>query len=219
MRISRRLGALIAGAGLAGATVLAAPPAAASSGGGDRSLAAYLTADGNTFDRNARDYDIVTEAVLAVLAAKPASPVGVLADGSTPLTAFLPTDQAFRLLVKDLTGRWVKRESAVFAAVAGLGIDTVETVLLYHVVPGATITKAQARRSDGASLTTRAGRDDPRPRAVPLGAARHPQGRRPQRRQPVRRPLQPQQGQRADRPRHRPRPATRGPLTPGPEDP
>ena len=158
MRISRRLGALVAGAGLAGATFLAAPPAAASSGGGgDRSLAAYLTADGNTFDRNARDYDIVTEAVLAVLAAKPASPVGVLADGSTPLTAFLPTDQAFRLLVKDLTGRWVKRESAVFAAVAGLGIDTVETVLLYHVVPGATITKAQARRADGASLTTAQG--------------------------------------------------------------
>jgi hypothetical protein len=155
MRISRRLGALIAGAGLAGATVLAAPPATASSG--DRSLAALLTADGNTFDRNARDYDVVTEAVLAVLAAKPTSPVGVLADGSVPLTAFLPNDQAFRFLVKDLTGRWVRSEKAVFEAVAGLGIDTVETVLLYHVVPGVTITKAQARRSGGATLTTAQG--------------------------------------------------------------
>jgi hypothetical protein len=149
MRISRRLGALIAGAGLA------APPATASSG--DRSLAALLTADGNTFDRNARDYDVVTEAVLAVLAAKPTSPVGVLADGSVPLTAFLPNDQAFRFLVKDLTGRWVRSEKAVFEAVAGLGIDTVETVLLYHVVPGVTITKAQARRSGGATLTTAQG--------------------------------------------------------------
>ena len=155
MRISRRLGALVAGAGLAGATILAAPPATASSG--DRSLAALLTADGNTFDRNSRDYDVVTEAVLAVLAAKPTSPVGVLADGSVPLTAFLPNDQAFRFLVKDLTGRWVRSEKAVFEAVAGLGIDTVETVLLYHVVPGATITKAQARRSGGASLTTAQG--------------------------------------------------------------
>jgi uncharacterized surface protein with fasciclin (FAS1) repeats len=83
--------------------------------------------------------------------------VAVLADGSTPLTAFLPNDQAFRFLVKDLTGRWVRSEKAVFEAVAGLGIDTVETVLLYHVVPGATITKAQARRSGGASLTTAQG--------------------------------------------------------------
>ena len=155
MRISRRLGALLAGAGLAGATVLAAPPAAASTG--DRSLAALLTADGDRFDRNSRDYDVVTQAVLAVLAAKPSSPVGVLADGSVPLTAFLPNDQAFRFLVKDLTGRWVRSEKAVFEAVAGLGIDTVETVLLYHVVPGATITKAQARRSGGASLTTAQG--------------------------------------------------------------
>ena len=155
MRISRRLGALVAGAGLAGATILAAPPATASSG--DRSLAALLTADGNTFDRNSRDYDVVTEAVLAVLAAKPTSPVGVLADGSVPLTAFLPNDQAFRFLVKDLTGNWVRSEKAVFTAVAGLGIDTVETVLLYHVVPGVTITKAQARRADGASLTTAQG--------------------------------------------------------------
>jgi hypothetical protein len=155
MRISRRLGALVAGAGLAGATILAAPPATASTG--DRSLAARLTADGNKFDRNARDYDVVTEAVLAVLAAKPSSPVGVLADGSTPVTAFLPNDQAFRFLVKDLTGKWVRSEKAVFTAVAGLGIDTVETVLLYHVVPGVTITKAQARRADGASLTTAQG--------------------------------------------------------------
>jgi uncharacterized surface protein with fasciclin (FAS1) repeats len=158
MRISRRLGALVAGTGLAGAVLLAAPPASAHTRHtGDRSLAAVLTSDGNTFDRNSRDYDIVTQAVLAVLAAKPGSAVGVLTDGSVPLTAFLPNDQAFRLLVKDLTGRWVRKESDVFAAVAGLGIDTVETVLLYHVVPGATITKAQARKSGGASLTTAQG--------------------------------------------------------------
>jgi hypothetical protein len=158
VRISRRLGAFLAGAGLTGAIVATAPPASAHAGGtGDRSLAALLTADGNRFDRNARDYDVVTEAVLAVLAAKPSSPVGVLADGSVPLTAFLPDDRAFRLLVKDLTGRWVARESAVFDAVAGLGIDTVETVLLYHVVPGATITKRQALRADGARLTTAQG--------------------------------------------------------------
>lgn len=164
MRISRRLGVLLAGAGLAGAAVVSAPAATAHTGGsggsggtGERPLAALLTADGNRFDRNGRDYDVVTEAVLAVLAAKPSSPVGVLADGSVPLTAFLPDDRAFRLLVKDLTGRWVWRESDVFRAVAGLGIDTVETVLLYHVVPGATITERQALKADGARLTTAQG--------------------------------------------------------------
>jgi uncharacterized surface protein with fasciclin (FAS1) repeats len=41
--------------------------------------------------------------------------------------------------------------------VAGLGIDTVEAVLLYHVVPGATIDKRAALRSDNARLTTAAG--------------------------------------------------------------
>ena len=36
-------------------------------------------------------------------------------------------------------------------------IDTVETVLLYHVVPGATITSKQALKADGAALTTAQG--------------------------------------------------------------
>ena len=159
MRISRRLGAAALTAGLALGTLLAAPASASAHTRplGQASLAALLTSDGNRFDRDWHDYDIVTEAVLAVLAAKPGSPVGVLADGSVPLTAFVPNDRAFQLLVKDLTGRWVTRESDVFAAVAGLGIDTVETVLLYHVVPGATITGRQARRSSGASLTTAQG--------------------------------------------------------------
>jgi len=46
---------------------------------------------------------------------------------------------------------------ATFEAVAGLGIDTVETVLLYHVVPGATIDAAAALESDDAELTTAQG--------------------------------------------------------------
>ena len=63
-----------------------------------------LTSDGNRFDKNARDYDIVTEAVLAVLAAKPDSPVGLLTKGWKPATAFVPNDWSFRTLTKDLTG-------------------------------------------------------------------------------------------------------------------
>ncbi len=140
------------------ALALSAAPASAHSRShdpGNRSLAAVLTADGNTFDRNWNDYDIVTEAVLAVLAAKPSSAVGVLADGKVALTAFLPTDRAFRNLVGDLTGKWYRSESKVFdALVAAVGVDTVEAVLLYHVVPGATVTKKDAVKADGAVLQT-----------------------------------------------------------------
>ena len=155
----RRLTA-VAAAGLAvalGGGLLLAGPASASPPPGTRSLAAVLTADGDRFDTDWTDYDIVTEAVLAVLAARPKSPVGVLADGSVALTAFVPRDDAFRRLVKDLTGTSPKTEEAAFDAVAGLGVDTVETVLLYHVVPGATITRKQAFRSDGAVLATASG--------------------------------------------------------------
>jgi hypothetical protein len=122
---------------------------------GTRSLAAVLTADGNRFDRNWYDYDIVTEAVLAVLAAKPSSPVGLLTKGDVALTAFIPNDRAFQVLAADLTGRWYGSETKVFQALAGaVGIDALEQVLLYHVVPGGPITSSQALRSDGAMLAT-----------------------------------------------------------------
>jgi hypothetical protein len=147
---------------LALTTALVAPTAASAAGSGTTvttSLASVLTSDGNQFDRDWYDYDIVTEAVLAVIAADTDanSPVRLLTDGSTPLTAFIPNDRAFQVLVKDLTGQWVRSEQDVFAAVAGLGIDTVEDVLLYHVVPGATITARDALRSNGAQLTTALG--------------------------------------------------------------
>jgi hypothetical protein len=139
------------------ATLVAAPPASAKNDRdlGTRSLAEVLTSDGNRFDRNSRDYDLVTEAVLAVLEAKPASPVGVLADGSTPLTAFIPNDFSFKVLTHDLTGRWYRQESRAFEALVGaVGIDAIESVLLYHVVPGQTIDSRDALRSDGARLQT-----------------------------------------------------------------
>ena len=125
---------------------------------GTKSLAAVLTADKSGFDHRGGDYDVLTAAVLAVLKAKPSSPVKVLTDGKVALTAFLPNDRAFQKLVADL--QHTKRlpgEKAAFTAVAGLGINTVESVLLYHVVPGATIDRKAALKADGASLKTAAG--------------------------------------------------------------
>lgn len=135
-----------------------APAANAAAPTGTRSLAAVLTADKNGFDRNSRDFDITTAAVLAVLKAKPDSPVKVLTDGNVALTAFIPTDNAFRKLAKALTGQRIRSEKAIFDTLAAkLGVDTIEKVLLYHVVPGATITKAQALKADETRLDTAAG--------------------------------------------------------------
>ena len=137
------------------ATLTSIPSANAA---GTTSIASVLTSDGNKFDKNAKDFDIVTEAVLAVLADNPNSAVKALTDGTVALTVFAPTDAAFRDLVKALTGKVVQNEAKVFAAVAGLGLPTVESVLLYHVVVGATITSKQALAAGGSNLTDSLGR-------------------------------------------------------------
>ncbi len=151
----RKIAAGIAAASALALSAGALAPAAMAADDGTKSLAAVLTTDNGTFDKNWNDYDIVTQAVLAVLAAKPSSKVGVLAKGDVALTAFIPSDRAFQTLVKDLTGKKPSTEKPTFEAVAGLGgIDLVETVLLYHVVPGATIDAATALKADDAYLET-----------------------------------------------------------------
>lgn len=145
--------AALGAAALIGATALATAPAA-SAADGETSLATVLKAGQAKFDRDAMDYDILTKAVETVLAAKPNSAVKVLADGSTALTAFIPNDKAFKNLASALTGKTVRTEAGAFKAVAGLGVDTVETVLLYHVVPGATILSGDALKANGARLKT-----------------------------------------------------------------
>ncbi|MGN0065323.1 MAG: fasciclin domain-containing protein [Nocardioides sp.] len=155
--MKRLTGALTALATTA-AIVTVAPATPANAALKERSLVKVLTSDGNHFDKNKHDYDIVTEAALAVVKAKPDSAVAVLADGSVRATAFIPNDQAFRLLLKDLSGKTVKSEKKVFNRLVALaGVDTIEQVLLYHVVPGARITSAKALKADGAELTTAQG--------------------------------------------------------------
>ena len=158
--MKRRVPTLLAASALAlGGLHAGAAPASAQAAPGEQSLAAVLTSDGNTFDRNAKDFDIVTEAALAVVGAKPDSPVALIADGSQRLTVFAPTDQAFRLLAKDLTGKTIKSEKKIFTALVELaGVDTIETVLLYHVVPGKTLTSGKVLKADGVKLPTAAGK-------------------------------------------------------------
>jgi uncharacterized surface protein with fasciclin (FAS1) repeats len=152
----RTFSSIVAGIALAGSALAVSAPAQADGHkAGTRSLAKVLAADGSGFDKTPGDFDVLDNAVTAVLAAKPESAVAVLAHGKTALTAFAPTDAAFRRLVEDLTGKRYHREGKVFTALAdAAGIDTIETVLLYHVVPGATITYPQAKAAGGAKLDT-----------------------------------------------------------------
>ncbi len=162
--VNRRLGAVCVGLGLiASVTGLASPAAQAAPAAqkaGTTSLAEVLAADGQKFDKNWKDFDIVEAAVYAVLAAKPDSPVGLLADGNTRLTAFVPTDSAFRKLVKDLTGKAPRTEAKTLAKVvkAAGSIDTIETILLYHVVAGKTLTSPKVLAAEGQKIQTAMGK-------------------------------------------------------------
>jgi uncharacterized surface protein with fasciclin (FAS1) repeats len=149
---------LLAGMCAVVATALVAPVAIAdaseaSSSYGRPTLVGLLLADAkydnaDGFDHWAYDFDIVTEALKLF-----PDLVAAADDPSSNLTVFLPTDAAFRSLVKSLTGSAPRAEKDVFAAVAGLGVDTVKAVLTYHILPTAVDYKT-ALKSDGAVLTT-----------------------------------------------------------------
>lgn len=170
MKIKKAIAGLTAtAAALAGGIALATPAQATPDslagvlGVGDESLG---------FDKNRYDFDILREAAEAVLAADSNSPVGVLADGSVPLTAFIPNDRAFQVLEWSLTGSWEWRESEVFdgivAAAGTLGdpIEVIEGILLYHVYNGelgavdsATVLSLKGAPKEARTLTMAAGGD------------------------------------------------------------
>ncbi len=160
-RTITRLAAGLSGVLIAAGLGVAAPAPSAQAAQGSKPLVKVLGADGTAFDGNKHDFDVVEAAVLAVLAEKPNSPLSLITKGNQRLTVFLPTDGAFRRLVTDLTGKTPKREKAVFKRVAALtgDIDTLETVLLYHVVAGKTLTspKVIAAAKARASVETAAG--------------------------------------------------------------
>jgi uncharacterized surface protein with fasciclin (FAS1) repeats len=158
--LKRHLAGPLAGA-LVATAIATAPlaPAQAQRAGTD-SLAALLAADGQKLDKNWNDFDIVEAAVLTVAGEKPDTPLLALTKGKKRLTAFVPTDKAFRKLVADLTGTAPANEKATVKAIlATYDVDTIETVLLYHVVSGATLTsdKVVPAAKKGTKLTMASG--------------------------------------------------------------
>ena len=106
------------------------------------------------FDNNLGDYDVFTAVFMDTWGMLPESSLQVLANGNTALTAFVPTDRAFRKLVRYLTGKAPKSEDAIANAVLSLGSATLEKVLLYHVVVGNPILSSDALKANGATLTS-----------------------------------------------------------------
>ena len=134
---------------------------AASGGGSDgvgvNSLTSVLLQDQSGLDSDWSDHDIFLGALNAVLKEKPESKLKVLADGSVKLTAFLPTDRAFRKLAFDLTGIRPRNDKAAMRVIESLDIETIEKVLLYHVVLGDPIGSSDALKANGLTLTTLSG--------------------------------------------------------------
>lgn len=163
-KLHRLTTGLVAGLAVGAMTVTTAvAPAQAASvaakPGGKTSLATVLAADGMKFDKKGSDFDILEAAVVAVLSAKPNSPVKLLTQGSKRATAFLPTDDAFAYLVRSFKGFKPKTEAKTFEFVTKLvDIDTIETILLYHVVAGTTLTSPRVLAADGSAVTTAIGK-------------------------------------------------------------
>ena len=158
MSFLRRTAALGSAAALAvtGSLALAGPAAADET---DTSLAEVLAADGNKFDRNQRDFDVLDRVVRVVINAKPDSPVALLADGTQTLTAFIPNDMAFRRLARDIVEPSAgQSERKAFKALAGaVDVDTLETVLLYHVVAGQKLDSEAVVAADDQAVETAQG--------------------------------------------------------------
>ena len=126
------------------------------------SIADVLLADdagsgqANVLDRNWRDYDLLTAAVLAVGAS---DLVPAAANKSAALTVLAPNDQAFRLLAHDLTKKPMRNEQQVLdalLAVEAAAPGTIKAVLSYHIVP-AKLGPAAVLASDNVSVTSLGG--------------------------------------------------------------
>jgi len=159
VNVRRTVSLALVGAALA--VTVAVPAASASE---PKTIASVLD-DGSGFDSNWYDFDILDTAVNAVIANKPGTPLLAAADPETAFTVFAPNDRAFQVLVASLTGKWYRTEAGVTdALIAALGggdtakaIDTIETVVLYHIVPVGKVPFAVAKSLSGQSVPTALG--------------------------------------------------------------
>lgn len=161
MNIRRSVSLALVGAALTTAVAVPAVSAAEPVNAPAGSVLDLLEADGTAFDGNWYDFDILEAAARVVVDGKPGTAVAALADPSASLTVLAPNDRAFQVLAHSLTGKWYGTEAGVLNAIAGAittGLkadleDTLEAVLLYHVI-GGKVTYSQVKALSGESVAT-----------------------------------------------------------------
>jgi uncharacterized surface protein with fasciclin (FAS1) repeats len=150
MRIRTVLASAVAVAALASTAVVA--PAGATTAPAP-TLAEILEAQGGGTDRNWYDFDILAAGVSA------AGLTPALDDPTADLTVFIPNDRAFQALVADLYGwrYWFASEATILNKLVQLETSapgTLQTVILYHAVPGQIPSSAALSVPRGTELTT-----------------------------------------------------------------
>ena len=150
MRIRTLLASTVAVAAL-GTTAFLAPAGASPSPG--PTLADILQSQGGGTDRNWYDFDILAAGVDA------AGLTAALDDPSADLTVFIPNDRAFQALVADLYGwrYWFASEATILNKLVQLETSapgTLQTVILYHAVPGQIPSSVALNVPRGTELTT-----------------------------------------------------------------
>jgi len=150
MRIRTILAAALTASAL---TLSAVVPVAGASVPAGPTLADILQAQGGGTDRNWYDFDILAAGVDA------AGLTAALDDPNANLTVFIPNDRAFQALVADLFGfrYWFASEATILNKLVQLETSapgTLQTVILYHAVPGQIPSSAALSVPRGTELTT-----------------------------------------------------------------
>jgi uncharacterized surface protein with fasciclin (FAS1) repeats len=146
MHIRRAISLALAAAALTSAIAVPAASASSPIDAPSGSVLDVLEQDGTAFDSNWYDFDILEAVARTVVDAKGVNGtlVAQLANPDAQLTVFAPNDRAFQVLAWDLTGKWYGTEAGVVGGIVDAiqnklhanVADTLEAVLLYHVVAG-----------------------------------------------------------------------------------
>ncbi|MGB5757581.1 MAG: fasciclin domain-containing protein [Acidimicrobiales bacterium] len=150
----RRLATAAAALTLVGSIAIASP-AMADDG---PTMTDILESQGDGTDRNWYDFDILAAGVSA------AGLSDALDNPDADLTVFAPNDRAFQALVADLYGWrfWFADEARILDKLVELETSapgTLETVILYHAVPGQIDSATALSVPRGTALTTLQGGD------------------------------------------------------------
>lgn len=112
----------------------------------------YLDAHYPRLDRNWGNFSIATRLLADIQAAGGGTYTAVLFRSGARATVLLPTDNALRLLLTQVTGHRFTTERAVLARYETMVKDDVDGLLGYGIVRGRTLTASAIIRSAGQNL-------------------------------------------------------------------